>query len=70
MSQGSQNKLNKEESKILEKSEARDNVAEALSSSQAQAQESRVLNSSSNSVKKSFKANNLEKKRKRKRGRK
>ncbi len=38
MSQGSQNKLNKEESKILEKSEARDNVAEALSSSQAQAQ--------------------------------
>ena len=66
MSQGSQNKLNKEESKILEKSEARDNVAEALSSSQAQAQESRVLNSSSNSVKKSFKANNLEKKEKEK----
>ena len=66
MSQGSQNKLNKEDSKIIEKSEIRDNVAEALSSSQVQAQESRVLNSSSNSVKKSFKANNLEKKEKEK----
>ncbi len=53
MSQSSQKKLNKEESKIMEKSEVRDNVAEALSSSQVQAQESRVLNSSSNSLKKS-----------------
>ena len=66
MSQGSQKKLNKEESKILEKSEARDKVADSLSSSQIQAQESRALNSSSNSVKKSFKANNLEKKEKEK----
>ena len=66
MSQGSQKKLNKEESKILEKSEARDNVGEAVSSSQMQAQESHVLNSSSNSLKKSFKANNLEKKEKEK----
>ena len=64
MSQGSQKKLNKEESKILEKSEVRDKVADSLSSSQIQAQESRALNSSSNSVKKSFKANNLEKKEK------
>ena len=30
MSQGSQKKLNKEESKILEKSEARDKVADSL----------------------------------------
>lgn len=67
MSQSSQKKLNKEESKIMEKSEVRDNVAEALSSSQVQAQESRVLNSSSNSLKKSGLINNLEKKKKKKR---
>ena len=66
MSQSSQKKLNKEESKIMEKSEVRDNVAEALSSSQVQAQESRVLNSSSNSLKKSGLINNLEKKEKEK----
>ena len=66
MSESSKKKLNKEESKILEKSEARDNVAEGLSSSQVQNQESKVLNSSSNSLKKSFKANNLEKKEKEK----
>ena len=66
MSQGSQKKLNKEESKILDKSEARDNMGEGVSSSQMQVQESKVLNSSSNSLKKSFKANNLDKKEKEK----
>ena len=66
MSKSYQKKLNKEESKIMEKSEVRDNVAEALSSSQVQAQESRVLNSSSNSLKKSGLINNLEKKEKEK----
>ena len=54
----------KEESKILENSEARDNVGEAVSSSQGPAQESRVLNSSSNSLKKSFKGNKIDKKEK------
>ena len=43
----------KEDSKILNKSEERDNVVD-VSSSQNLAQESHILNSSSNSVKKSF----------------
>ena len=65
MSEGSKKKVIKEESKILDNSEARDNAAEQVSSSQAgPAQESKVLNSSSNSLKKSFKGNKNDKKEK------
>ena len=66
MSDSSKKKVIKEESKILDNSEARDNVADAVSSSQGPAQESKVLNSSSNSLKKSFKGNKIEKKEKEK----
>ena len=65
MSESSQKKV-KEESKILEKSEARDNVVDHVSSS-GPIQESHMLNSSSNSLKKSNIGNNIEKKRKRRR---
>ena len=54
-------KINKEDSKIINNSEQRDNVGD-VSSSQNLAQASHILNSSSNSVKKSLK--NLEKKEK------
>ena len=66
MSDSSKKKVIKEESKILDNSEARDNVAEQISSSQGgPAQESQV-NSSSNSLKKSFKGNKNDKKEKEK----
>ena len=66
MSEGSKKKVIKEESKMLDKSEARDNFAEQVSSSQGgPAQESHV-NSSSNSLKKSFKGNKIDKKEKEK----
>ena len=51
MSDSDKNKVIKEESKILEKSEARDNVPEAVSLS-GPVQESNAVNSSSNSLKK------------------
>ena len=54
-------KIKKEDSKIINNSEVRDNVGD-VSSSQNLAQESHLLNSSSNSVKKSLR--NLEKKEK------
>ena len=65
MSDKSKTKVIKEESKILDNSEARDNVAEQVSSSQGPAKESHV-NSSSNSLKKSFKENKIDKKEKEK----
>ncbi len=64
MSDSSKKKIIKEESKILDGSEAKDNVAEGVSSSQGPAQESHALNSSSNSLKKSSKVNKVDKKEK------
>ena len=65
MSDSSKTKVIKEESKILDNSEARDNVGEQVLSSQGPAKESHV-NSSSNSLKKSFKENKIDKKEKEK----
>ena len=65
MSDKSKTKVIKEESKILDNSEARDNVVEQVSSSQGPAKESHV-NSSSNCLKKSFKENKIDKKEKEK----
>ena len=65
MSDSSKKKVIKEESKILDNSEARDNVGDPVSSSQGPAKESHV-NSSSNSLKKSFRDNKIDKKEKEK----
>ena len=64
MSDSSKKKVIKEESKIFDNSEAKDNVVEGVSSSQDKAQESHVLNSSTNSLKKSVKGNKIKEKEK------
>ena len=66
MSEKSNQRMIKEESKIIDKSEIKDNVLDAISSSQAPNPENQVLNNSSNSLKKSVKLNKNEKKEKEK----
>ena len=65
MSDSSKKGMIKEESKIINNSEIKDNV-DAISSSQNQVQESHLLNSSSNSQKQGSKQKNIEKKEKEK----